>query len=97
MVYSNNDNTIIIDFTNHFKAFEKQIKHQYWLSMALFFLLPLILLIFVLFAKSITALLGLFAIIIVSMVLVAVIAVFLGQSTQRMFRFLSWCGYADWK
>lgn len=97
MVYPDNSDTVIIDFTNHYNAFEKQIKHQYWSSMALFFLLPLLLLIFVLFAKSTTALLGLFAIIIDSMALVAVIAVFLGQSTQRMFRFLSWWGYADWK
>lgn len=97
MVYSNNDDMIIIDFTNHFKAFEKQIKHQYWSSMALFFLFPLIFLMFVPFAKSTTALLGLFATIIVPMVLVAIIAVLLGQSTQRMFRFLSWWGYADWK
>lgn len=97
MVYANNDDTIIIDFTNHFKAFEKQIKHQYWSSMALFFLLPLLLLIFVPLAKSTTALLGLFAIIIVLMVLVAIIAVLLGLSTQRMFHFLSWWGYADWK
>lgn len=97
MVYSNNDDMIIIDFTNHFKAFEKQIKHQYWSSMALFFLFPLIFLMFVPFAKSTTALLGLFATIIVPMVLVAIIAVLLGQSTQRMFRFLSWWGYTDWK
>lgn len=97
MVYSNDDDTIIIDFTNHYKTFEKQIKHQYWSSMALFFLFPLIFLMFVPFAKSTTALLGLFATIIVPMVLVAIIAVLLGQSTQRMFRFLSWWGYADWK
>lgn len=97
MVYLNDDNTIIIDFTNYYKTFEKQIKHQYWSSMALFFLLPLILLMFIPFAKNTTALLDLFAIIIVPMVLVAVIAVFLGLTTQRMFHFLLWWGYADWK
>lgn len=97
MVYSNDDDTIIIDFTNHYKTFEKQIKHQYWSLMALFFLLPLILLMFISFAKSTTALLGLFAIIIALMVLVAVIAVLLGLTTQRMFRFISWWGYTDWK
>lgn len=97
MVYSNDDDVIIIDFTNHYKTFEKQIKHQYWSSMALFFLLPLILLMFIPFAKGTTGLLGLFAIIIILMVLVAIIAVLLGLTTQRMFRFLSWWGYTDWK
>lgn len=94
MVYMD-DSDVIIDFTNNYKAFEKQIKHQFWLSMMLFFLLSLILLMFISFAKSTTALLSLFAIIIVPMVLVAVIAVLLGLSTQQMFRFLSWWGYAD--
>lgn len=97
MVYSNDDDTIIIDFTNHYKAFEKQIKHQYWLLMGLFFLLPLTFLMFVPFAKSTTALLGLFAIVIIPMILVVIIAVFLGLSTQHMFRFVSWWGYTDWK
>lgn len=97
MVYSIDDNTIIIDFTNHFKVFEKQIKHQYWLLMGLFFLLPLTFLMFVPFAKSTTALLGLFAIVIIPMILVVIIAVFLGLSTQHMFRFVSWWGYTDWK
>lgn len=85
MVYID-DSAVIIDFTNHYKAFEKQIKHQYWLSMGLFFLLSLVLLMFVPFT-----------IIGALMALVVAIAVFLGQSTQRMFRFLSWCGYTDWK
>lgn len=97
MVYSNDDNTIIIDFTNHYKAFEKQIKHQYWLLMGLFFLLPLTFLMFVPFDKSTTALLGLFVIVIIPMILVVIIAVFLGLSTQHIFRFLSWCGYNNWQ
>lgn len=85
MVYTN-DSAVIIDFTSHYKAFEKQIRHQYWLSMGLFFLLSLALLMFVPFT-----------IIGALMALVAAIAVFLGQSTQRIFRFLSWWGYTDWK